>query len=466
MFESIKQSAKFKQFQHQAHQLVQRGFDQHVKLAVTGLSRSGKTAFITALVQHLTEQANSQNLPFFSVVQQHRMVAAKAVPQSALDIPTFPYRDGLNALLQGQWPESTERINTLRLAIKYRSGGGLRAQFSENHTLIVDLIDYPGEWLMDLPMLDMDYSTWSKQQLQLLSQAPRVTQAKEFLSELEQFDASAPVDEQQLAKLARQYQALLVHFKHDLKLSVLQPGRMLMPGDLAGAPILAFFPLPEVIDAPENSGYFHLKKRYQAYVKDVVQHFYQQHFCHFDRQIILVDLLSSLEQGAEVFAEQNQAINQLLSYFSYGKSNFIKRLFAPKIDKLLFAATKSDHLSAEHHKDLALLLDDIVAHAKNNLVFDGIKIETMAMSSVASTKAVQVMQDGEKLNCISGKEMKSQHQMTFLPAQPPMRVLSATEWPKHGFNFPSFYPDLTADKKIRHVRIDHVLEFLLGDKLR
>ncbi|MBE0363558.1 hypothetical protein PULV_a1013 [Pseudoalteromonas ulvae UL12] len=466
MFSSLKNSATFKQYQHQAQQLLQRGLDQHIKLAVTGLSRSGKTAFITALVHHLTEQATKQNLPFFSVVQSERLIAAKTVPQSELDITTFPYRDSINCLKQGQWPSSTERINTLRIAIKYRPASGLRAQISETQTLLIDLIDYPGEWLMDLPMLELNFASWSWQQLELLNQSPRLQHAEAFLNHIAAIDWQGPVDEQQLTELATEYQGLLRKFKDELKLSVLQPGRMLMPGDLAGAPILAFFPLPEVTQAEEGSMYHHVKTRYQAYVKEVVQGFYQQHFSQFDRQIVLVDLLDALAQGHDVFNEQTQAINQLIKHFSYGKSNFIKRLFQPKIDKLLFAATKSDHLSAHHHKDLTLLLDSIISTAKNDLIFDGVKIDTMAMSSVCATTPVMVEQKGEKLSCIRGKEIASNQLMTYLPAQPPMRPLTEQEWPQHGFQFPAFYPDVGSNNGIRHIRLDHVMEFLLGDKLK
>ena len=40
----------FEQFKHKANELLNRTIDQHVRLAITGLSRSGKTAFITSLV--------------------------------------------------------------------------------------------------------------------------------------------------------------------------------------------------------------------------------------------------------------------------------------------------------------------------------------------------------------------------------------------------------------------------------
>ncbi|MDF2625567.1 MAG: hypothetical protein K0S62_3338, partial [Kosakonia cowanii] len=38
---------------NELNSLVNRGMDKHLRLAVTGLSRSGKTAFITALVNQL-----------------------------------------------------------------------------------------------------------------------------------------------------------------------------------------------------------------------------------------------------------------------------------------------------------------------------------------------------------------------------------------------------------------------------
>ena len=89
----------FKSIKGKAQKALHRSLDQHVKLAVTGLSGSGKTAFITALVKHLTTQADDKNLPFFDVMREHRHVATKVVPQEALKVPTFNYARALNSLL-------------------------------------------------------------------------------------------------------------------------------------------------------------------------------------------------------------------------------------------------------------------------------------------------------------------------------------------------------------------------------
>ena len=124
----------FNSLKNKAEKALHRSLDQHVKLAVTGLSGSGKTAFITALVKHLTSQADDKNLPFFDVMREKRHIATKIVPQQALTIPTFEYTNALSALLPVEgdpaWPASTERINTLRLAIKYQSNSGLRGHFA------------------------------------------------------------------------------------------------------------------------------------------------------------------------------------------------------------------------------------------------------------------------------------------------------------------------------------------------
>ena len=463
----------FKSIKGNAQKALHRSLDQHVKLAVTGLSGSGKTAFITALVKQLTTQANDKNLPFFDVMREQRHIATKVVPQEALKVPTFDYPRALNALLPSDgmptWPASTERINTLRLAIKYQSASGLRGHFSPQSTLYLDIIDYPGEWLLDLPMLEQSYSQWCEQQYPLLLQHPRVNTSSEFLNALDQLDLNAPVDESMLAQIAELYQHMLVGLKKDTKLAMLQPGRMLMPGDLKGAPLLLFFPVNfkqvNSDDIIAGSNLEHLIKRFNAYVKEVVKPFYNEHFKHFDRQIVLVDVLSALNEGHETLQEQSSVINQLLAHFNYGESGFFKRLFKPNIDKILFAANKSDHISAKHHKDLALLLDSLVHEQTNYLKFDGVQIETMAMSSITATQPRQVTDKGQTLECIYGKPLNEQDWLTYLPPQPPNRMLNKNEWPAQGFEFLSFAPMPTPDKQLKHIRLDHVMQYLLGDKL-
>lgn len=63
-----------KRLQHDINALVNRGLDRHLCLAVTGLSRSGKTAFITSLVNQLLHLHSGARLPLFSAAREERIL--------------------------------------------------------------------------------------------------------------------------------------------------------------------------------------------------------------------------------------------------------------------------------------------------------------------------------------------------------------------------------------------------------
>ncbi|HEY8195039.1 MAG TPA: YcjX family protein, partial [Hyphomicrobium sp.] len=58
------------------------------RLGVTGLSRAGKTVFITALVRNLV---SGGRLPFFAPDAEHRIVRAYLEPQPDDSVPRFDY---------------------------------------------------------------------------------------------------------------------------------------------------------------------------------------------------------------------------------------------------------------------------------------------------------------------------------------------------------------------------------------
>ena len=64
----------FNRIKNELQTLVQRGLDNHLRLAVTGLSRSGKTAFITSLVDQLLH-SQTANLPLFQAVKSGQIVS-------------------------------------------------------------------------------------------------------------------------------------------------------------------------------------------------------------------------------------------------------------------------------------------------------------------------------------------------------------------------------------------------------
>lgn len=481
---AIKQLASdtFKKIKQQGDKALKRSMDRHVKLAVTGLSRAGKSAFITSLVHQLLEEANADNLPFFDVVQQKRLIAVRHTRQGSMHIPSFDYRRGIQQLIDGEWPDSTKHMSELRLEMKYRTEHSLLSQFNSDVKLTIDLFDYPGEWLMDLPLLTMSFEQWCAFTSSLNQQEPRAECAKELSARIAAIDINQNADEELLEKLAGEYQQLLLRFKEQLGLSLVQPGRFILPGELEGAPLLQFVPLlPEqlqqVDSEPNPDSYFSvIKTRYQAYQQQVVQPFYQEYFKNFDRQIILVDCLTALSDGEQAFTELQRAISLLLQSFNYGKSGLLRRLFAPKIDKLLFAVSKADHVTPEQHPHLVSLLGQLIKQAQQDIAFEGAEVEVMALAAFCATQSGSITQEGQTYPCLQGEILTeneqdansspSRQRITLFPGDVPTELPSRAFWQTHQFDFQPFLPPLQLTPTAKHIRLDHALQYLLGDKLR
>ncbi|MBP2197859.1 YcjX family protein [Pantoea cypripedii] len=460
-----------KRLQNELMALVNRGVDRHLRLAVTGLSRSGKTAFITSLVNQLLNVHSGSRLPLFSVVREERLLGVKRVPQRELGTPRFTYDEGLAQLygVPPSWPTPTRGVSEMRLALRYRPDESLLRHFKDTATLYLEIVDYPGEWLLDLPMLAQDYAGWSRQMLGLL-QGDRAEWAQRWRSLCADLDPYAQADENRLAAIA----AAWTEYLHQCKaegLHFIQPGRFVLPGDMAGAPALQFFPWPQVEDiqrqAPAGSNFAMLQQRFNYYCQHVVKGFYKNYFLRFDRQIVLVDCLQPLNSGPQAFNDMRLALTQLMQSFHYGQRTLFRRLFSPVIDKLLFAATKADHITADQHANMVSLLQQLVQDAWQNAAFEGITMDCLGLASVQATESGLVDHRGEKLPALRGNRLDDGEALTFYPGEVPPRLPGHTFWQQQGFQFEQFRPQqLDVDRPLPHIRMDSALEFLLGDKLR
>lgn len=454
--------------------LVNRGLDRHLRLAVTGLSRSGKTAFITSLVNQLLMVNHGARLPMFSAVRDGRLLGAKRVAQRHLGIARFAYDEGLAQLYATPpaWPTPTRGVSEMRLALRYRTRDALWRHIKDTGTLYLEIVDYPGEWLLDLPMLEQDYVSWSRQMNNLL-QGDRAQWATPWLAKCAALDPLAPADERVLAEISRAYTDYLLRCK-DEGLHFIQPGRFVLPGDMDGAPALQFFPWPvmagteaQLASASKNSTLGVLRSRYQYYCQHVVKGFYKQHFTGFDRQIVLVDCLQPLNHGPHAFNDMRLAMTQLMRSFHYGKRSLYRRLFSPCIDKLMFAASKADHVSADQQANLVSLLQQLVRDAWQNAAFEGIAMDCVGLASVQATESGLVNHQGRQIPALRGHRLNDDQPLTFYPGDVPSRLPDAAFWQGQGFQFESFRPrSMDPDGPLPHIRLDAVMEFLLGDKLR
>ena len=475
---------------NKAGEILNRTLDQHINLAVTGLSRSGKTAFITSLVNQLITEGNGSKLSFFDPVHNGNFIAAKRVPQKNLSIPRFDYDKAITSLTSEppSWPEPTHGISELRLAIRYQPQKSLLKYAADMATLTLDITDYPGEWLLDLPMLKQTYEQWSEQTQSLLIASPRDKFSQAFLAKVASIDPFAIADEELLAELAKEYTELLHTFRYKLGLSVIQPGRFILPAELAGAPILEFFPFPNLTNidgndyqnASDDSFIGMLRARFLEYKEEVVKKFYRQHFLRFDRQIVLADCLTPLNScsensGPESFDDLQLAIDMILESYSYGKSGLFSRLFSPKIDKLLFAATKADHVTSEQHAPMVSLFNQLIYQSKHNINFEAIEMKTLAIAAVKSTTSGKSFHKGQQVSVVQGHTVKrtlanekgTLEKITLFPGSVPEKLPKKEFWQQCAFNFINFSPlsGMTKHESLPHIRMDQVLQFLLADKM-
>src|SRR4051794_4718961 len=373
-------------------------FNPTVRLGVTGLSGAGKTVFITALVHHLLYGGR---LPVFEALASGRIIRARLEPQPDDAVPRFDYETHMRALTEERrWPESTSRISVLRLLIEYQS-----ARSGRDRTLTLDIVDYPGEWLLDLPLLTKSYAQWSADTLKLSRSGPRTLLAAPWHQHLATLDPARPENEQAARQAAALFTEYLKACRDDrYAMRLLPPGRFLMPGDLAGSPALTFAPL-ELSDAePPCAGSLHamMERRYEAYKHVVVRPFYREHFARLDRQIVLVDALAAFNAGPESVKDLEGALAAILGSFRTGRSTIASALFLPRIDRILFAATKADHLHHTSHDRLERFLERMTQRAIERAKYSGAAVDVVALAAVRATREATVARGRDKLPAITG----------------------------------------------------------------
>ena len=93
--------------------------DPVIRLGVTGLSRAGKTVFITSLVANLMDRGRMHAL---RAAADGSIKAAWLQPQPDDTVPRFDFERHLASLTgpEPQWPEGTRHVSQLRLSLRGR----------------------------------------------------------------------------------------------------------------------------------------------------------------------------------------------------------------------------------------------------------------------------------------------------------------------------------------------------------
>lgn len=453
-----------------------------IRLGVTGLSRSGKTVFTTALVHHLMM---GTVLPLLRASAEGRIARARLSPQPDQAVPRFAYETHLAALTgpDRHWPQSTRRISELRLEIDFERQGGWRGGPS---TLTLDIVDYPGEWLLDLGLLDISYGEWCRRVLADARKAHRLPLARQWLDLIKGLNPQGETDDTVALAASDAFKAYLAALRADPEMvAVTPPGRFLMPGDLEGSPALTFAPLDIAADGVAATGTLAglMQDRFEAYKNLVARPFFRDHFARLDRQIVLVDVLAALDSGPTALADLEAALGDALAALSVGRNSLWSSLFSPRIDRVLFAATKADHIHHAEHERLEKIMEMIVGRALGRAAGSGAEVRAMAFAAVRATREVRVEDRGKSLPAIAGMpeagevvgkdRFDGQTEAAVFPGELPANPATVFDRaaPRWHVRAPRFRPPLLLPDAggrlptLPHLRLDRALDFLMGDKL-
>lgn len=446
-------------------------FEPVIRIGVTGLARSGKTVFITSLVANLMDRGR---MPQLAAAADGRIEAAFLQPQPDDTVPRFDFEAHLADLTSDapRWPDSTRAVSELRLSLRVRRGGIL-AGLQGARTVHLDIIDYPGEWLLDLALLDKSYGDWAAQTLKRAENRP---EAEAYLELLAGVDPASKLDEPLAKNLATTFAAYLTAAR-DAGHYDCTPGRFLLPGDLGGSPVLTFAPLSGEDNPTRGSLRREMERRYEAYKRSVVRPFFRDHFSRVDRQVVLVDALGAIHRGPEAVDDLRGAMSEILGAFRPGRNAFLTQLLAGKrVEKILFAATKADHLHHKQHGKLTAIMQALLRGAEDRARFAGAKTEALAIASLRATTEDTVSHDGQELDVVRGTLLETGKQAAFYPGElpeDPAKMLTharsgVRNWLDQDYRVMNFAPSVLSLRPgdgPPHIRLDKAAQFLLGDRL-
>jgi hypothetical protein len=211
-----------------------------------------------------------------------------------------------------------------------------------------------------------------------------------------------------------------------------------------------------------------MEGRFEAYKDRIVRPFFRDHFARVDRQIVLVDLLQALNAGAYSVDDLKLAMAELLEAFRPGRNSWLWPILGRRIERVLFAATKADHVPASEHDRLAGLVNGLLFAPANRARFQGAEVESLAIAAVRATRDARARKDGALLDCVEGRPLDGGEPVVAFPGRLPASPEEIAAAGPGAYGFMAFRPPAEAGRDGRglpHLRLDRALEFLIGDLL-
>lgn len=468
--------------------------EDRIRLAVTGLSRAGKTVFITSLIHNLLALGGGRNtLPRLNDRLSERGVTrlqdVQLLPAGAAALPCFEHARNLANLAAEQptWPVRTDDLAQVSLALRLTRKSAVGQRLGSRR-IRLDILDYPGEWLLDLPLLSQPFSEWSANTLRLLRQPPRSAICAPFLAFVAGLRPTDQADEAIARRGHELYCEALQACRVEHGLRYLQPGRFLCPGPRGDVPFMWFFPLAMDHAATIRSGTLAalLSARFEVYKRDSQTSFFQPYFSMFDRQVVLVDVLGALCAGQAAYDDTAQAIQDIAQALRYGSKGRWRHMAAGvlqgirqplpgggsqkthRIERVVFAATKADHVPHLKRDQLRSLLRSLLEATATHQRTQGVFISYQTAASLVSTQDSTTQMDGRTVEVVRGIKLGEDKLRSFYVGEVPASTPPPHFWSAPFFELPTFRPppvDPHGQSGLPHLGLDAIVDDLIGDLL-
>lgn len=461
--------------------------EDRLRIAVTGLAGAGKTVFLTSLVTNLLALGQGRNtLPAVSAALDGRLRAVQLEPAGVQSIPWFDAATHLAQLAAPDlphWPARTDHLSSLALSLTIDRRGAMA--WMGPRRLRLEFVDYPGEWLLDLPLMTMDFQRFSRMALERLEKAPGTAAAKDFLRFLLALPPGARADDATARHGAALYRKALGALRDEHGLRLLQPGRFLLPGPGGDTPLLWFFPFPAGRATPGSLAAL-MTRRYDTWRARTRTEVFEPFLSQADRQLVLVDVLGALCAGQAAFADTQAALaligssittrQGLLPSGLVPKGLLPSGLVAEGPSRVAFLASKADHAPAILRPALVDLLRRMVdaparggrellheAVAALRCTEDGTRTATISLPGDAAPRQME-------RPVVIGVPLGDTHRRPFdpgtIPSVPPGR--DDPFWARPVFTLPVFRPpelEPHGREGMPQLGLDRALAWLLEDVL-
>ncbi|QJR81105.1 GTP-binding protein YcjX [Alteromonas pelagimontana] len=426
------------------------------RFTITGLSRSGKSMLFTSLMTILKYRSEEKYncLPLLKRLPVELVESMWLEPIK--DFPLFPIEQHIAALESGNWPHPTEELYGFKLVIRLKQTNRFTKFVLPHKDVVFEFIDYPGEWITDLPMLSKSYAQWSDSAWAQQMSEPQNSFAEDWHEFVRHFDFDSEPTPQRITDVVTAYRGYLHNAKTN-GISMIQPGSFLISGSGFDSQQSGFAPLPSKITSDVSHPWYQVfNKHYNHFANSWLAPLKASTFKETDKQIILIDLFEGLNHSKQHLYQLKETLSHLAETFVYGNPSWFEKnvLRKNEIGRVAFVATKADLVPQSQKANLLSLLRQVSEGATAKFKDKPVVFEHFLVS------AIQATDPGTQPNSLRYTNAEGQYmQASFedLPAN--LKDMAADE------HFPVLPAQVPADYLPRMLNgrgLDRLFQFLLG----